>query len=80
MISSEWKEKLNLVDREEDDTVEYNQRVTWRFNPSKSNGLTGDEELVYPHIAMLGMIMITVKDKPTMIGVASKKIATINCS
>lgn len=73
MPHSEWKEKVNLVDREEDDTVEYNQRITWHFNPSKSNGLTGDEELVFPHLAILSMVMITMADKPNMIGVASKK-------
>ncbi|XP_020708289.1 sensory neuron membrane protein 1 isoform X2 [Athalia rosae] len=73
----EWKEKVNLVDRDEDDTVEYNQRITWHFNASRSNGLTGDEELVFPHLAILGMMMITVSEKPTMVGVAAKAVDSI---
>lgn len=61
-----------MVDREEDDTVEYSQRITWIFNPSKSNGLTGKEELVFPHLLMLGIIMTTMRDKPSMIGLSGE--------
>ena len=74
-MRSEWKEKIDLVDREEDDTVEYSQRTTWIFNPAKSNGLTGQEEIVFPHVLMLGIIMAAIRDKPTMIGLVGKKIA-----
>ncbi|XP_043284448.1 sensory neuron membrane protein 1 isoform X2 [Venturia canescens] len=73
----EWKEKVDLVDREEDDTVEYSQRITWIFNPAKSNGLTGNEELVFPHLLMLGIIMTTMRDKPAMIGLSAKAVDSI---
>ncbi|XP_015587038.1 sensory neuron membrane protein 1 [Cephus cinctus] len=73
----EYKEKLNLEDRESDDTVEYSQRATWFFNPSKSNGLTGDEELVYPHVLILGMAMTAARDKPGMMGLLGKAVDSI---
>ena len=65
---SEWKKKLDLVDREEDDTVEYSMKNTWIFNPAKSNGLTGEEEVVFPHLLMLGIVLGTLKEKPTAMG------------
>lgn len=67
--SSEYKMKLDLVDREEDDSVEYSQMTKWFFNKGKSKGLTGDEDMVFPHLMILGMVMATLKDKPTAIGV-----------
>lgn len=69
---SEYKEKVNLVDREEDDSVEYNLKATWYFNPSKSNGLTGEEELVLPHLLILAMVVTTLREKPTAIGILSE--------
>lgn len=50
---SEWKEKVNIVDNEENDTVSFNMKNTWYFNPNGSGGLTMDETVVVPHIAML---------------------------
>lgn len=50
---SEWKEKVNIVDTEENDTVSFNMKNTWYFNPDGSGGLTMDEKVVVPHIAML---------------------------
>lgn len=63
--------KLDLVDREEDDSVEYSQKTTWFFNKAKSNGLTGEEDMVFPHLMILGMVMATLREKPAAIGVVS---------
>lgn len=60
------------MDREEDDSVEYNLKATWYFNPSKSNGLTGEEELVLPHLLILAMVVTTLREKPTAIGILSE--------
>ncbi|XP_046484608.1 sensory neuron membrane protein 1-like isoform X1 [Neodiprion pinetum] len=73
----EWKEKLNLVDDEEADTVEVNYKNTWYFQPSESNGLTGNEELIYPHLAILSTILVTMIEKPQMISVAAKAVDSI---
>lgn len=68
---SEWKEKVDLVDREEDDTVEYNNKATWIFNKKKSGrGLHEDMELVFPHIMILSMVYATVRERPGMVGLA----------
>ena len=73
----EYKHKVNLEDREEDDTVEYNFKSTWYFNPSKSNGLTGEEELVVPHLFILGMIKLTLMEQPSAIGIVNKAVDSI---
>ncbi|KAG7191191.1 hypothetical protein KM043_013986 [Ampulex compressa] len=73
----EYKEKVDLVDREDDDSVEYSLKATWYFNPAKSNGLTGEEELVFPHLLILGMVLTTLREKPTAIGVVSKAVDSI---
>lgn len=67
---SEWLEKLDLEDRDEDDTVEYSTRATWIFNAEKSKGLTGHEKITVPHLFMLSVIMTAMRDKPAMISVA----------
>lgn len=56
--------KLDLLDREDEDSVEYSMKSTWFFNPKKSKGLTGDEDMVFPHLMILGMAMMTLRDKP----------------
>lgn len=71
----EWQEKTDLVDREEDDTVEYSIKNKWIFRADLSGpGLTGEEMLVLPHVFILAMVMTTVREKPTMVPVVSKYI------
>jgi hypothetical protein len=66
---SEYKWKVDLVDREDDDSVEYSLKSTWYFNPKKSNGLTGEEDMVFPHLMILGIVGATMKERPAAIGV-----------
>ncbi|XP_070515757.1 sensory neuron membrane protein 1-like isoform X1 [Cardiocondyla obscurior] len=73
----EYKVKFDLVDREDEDTVEYSMRSTWFFNPKKSNGLTGEEIMVFPHLMILGMVGATLRDKPAAIGVVGKAVDSI---
>lgn len=63
---------MDLVDRDEDDTLLFRNHDTWHFNASRSNGLTGDEELIFPHPAILSIVMFTAATKPTGMGVTSK--------
>jgi hypothetical protein len=49
----EFKEKINVVDHRNNDTVSFNPRDTWYFNGRKSEGLTGHEMLTIPHPALL---------------------------
>ncbi|XP_054015227.1 sensory neuron membrane protein 1-like [Hylaeus anthracinus] len=73
----EYKHKVNLVDREEDDTVEYNVKITWVFNPSRSNGLTGEEILVMPHILILTIVKLTLMQQPSAMGLINKAMDSI---
>lgn len=45
----EWKEKLDVVDDDADDTLEYTPKDTFIFNQEKSGKLTGDEIITIPH-------------------------------
>ncbi|XP_076753044.1 sensory neuron membrane protein 1 [Xylocopa sonorina] len=73
----EYKEKVDLVDREEDDSLEYSLKATWYFNPSRSNGLTGEEELVVPHILILSIVKLTLIEQPAAMGVVNKAVDSI---
>lgn len=73
----EYKEKVDLEDREEDDSLEYGLKATWFFNPSKSHGLTGEEELVVPHLLIWAMVMTTLREKPSAIGILNKAVDSI---
>lgn len=72
--SSEYKQKVDLIDREGDDSLEYNLKATWFFNPSRSEGLTGEEELVVPHVLILSMIKLTLEQQPAAIGILSESL------
>ncbi|XP_011149856.2 sensory neuron membrane protein 1 isoform X2 [Harpegnathos saltator] len=73
----EYKMKVDLIDREDDDSVEYSLKSEWYFNKKKSNGLTGDEDMVFPHLMILGMVMATLRDKPAAVGVVGKAVNSI---
>lgn len=45
----EWKEKYDLVDNDEDDTLTYHYKNTFIFRPDLSANVTGDEIIVIPH-------------------------------
>lgn len=63
----EWQEKVNLVDREEDDTVEYQIKKTWYFNASRSEGLTGNEVLVVPHMLIYAVLAGMIRQRPVLL-------------
>ncbi|XP_012524456.2 sensory neuron membrane protein 1 isoform X2 [Monomorium pharaonis] len=73
----EYKLKFDLVDREDEDSVEYSMKSWWIFNPKKSKGLTGEEIMVYPHLMILGMVAATLLEKPAAIGVVGKAVDSI---
>jgi hypothetical protein len=52
-LCREYKEKLDLKDHNEDDTVSFNPRDYFVFIKEKSGGLTGDEIITIPHMAIL---------------------------
>lgn len=51
-LFSEWKEKVNIVDDESDDTVSYDPVTRFVFNPKGSGKLTMDEVVTIPHPMM----------------------------
>lgn len=68
-ICSEWQEKANIVDREEDDTVSFNFKDTYYFNKEKSQGHSDDEEITVPNFLILGLVNTVLKEKPTFMPV-----------
>lgn len=50
-VYREWKEKIDVEEHEEDDTITYKKRDVFYFKPELSgSGLTGEEMIVIPHI------------------------------
>ncbi|XP_072748125.1 sensory neuron membrane protein 1-like isoform X2 [Anoplolepis gracilipes] len=73
----EYKLKVDLVDREDEDSVEYSMKNTWHFNRKKSNGLTGDEDIVFPHLLILSIAMRALQENPAAMPVLGKAIDSI---
>ena len=67
----EWQEKVNMTDRDEDDTVEFSTKRKYIFRPDLSEGLTGDEELMFPHVFILTIIMTALREQPRMMPLIS---------
>ncbi|KAJ9589998.1 hypothetical protein L9F63_016890, partial [Diploptera punctata] len=60
----EYKEKVNIIDHEEDDTVSFNVKDTWYFNKEESGFLTGNELITIPHLVILGMVLEAEREQP----------------
>ncbi|XP_015114625.1 sensory neuron membrane protein 1 isoform X1 [Diachasma alloeum] len=74
----EYKEKVDLVDNNEEDTCEYSNKATWMFAPEKSGvGLSEDTVLTFPHVMILTLILTVVREKPGMMGLAAKAVDSI---
>ncbi|XP_029174176.1 sensory neuron membrane protein 1-like [Nylanderia fulva] len=71
-----YRDKENLEDREEDDTVEYSLRQTWYFNPEKSI-MSEDAEIYFFHPLMISVVLIIQRDKPSAMGVINKAFDSI---
>lgn len=50
---SEWKEKENLEDDINKDTIEFSFRNTFIFDETMTLPLTGDEIITMPHMAII---------------------------
>ncbi|CAH0400057.1 unnamed protein product [Chilo suppressalis] len=69
----EWKEKLEVEDHEEDDTITYKKRDVFYFRPELSGpGLTGEEIITMPHILMVSIATVVNKEKPAMLNMIGK--------
>lgn len=71
-------EKVGLVDRPRDDTIDYLRKDTYIFNASKSAQFTGNEELILPHTLMISMAMKGLREAPSalsIIGMAEKIVS-----
>lgn len=62
-----------MEDFEEDDEVEFNTRITFHYDLEASNGLTGEEEVIMPHMFILTMFLSTIADKPKLAGLVGTK-------
>ncbi|XP_041981607.1 sensory neuron membrane protein 1-like [Aricia agestis] len=71
----EWKEKVDIEDHEDTDTITYKRKDTFYFKPELSGpGLTGDEIIVMPHPLLFAMINKIHSTKPAMLSMISKAI------
>lgn len=59
--SREWKEKFDVVDDEEEDTMTYHGRTLFIPRPDKNGpGLTGNEIIVMPHPSKFDFTILSI--------------------
>lgn len=64
----EYKDKYDIVDDNEEDTIEYEYRNTYIYRPEKNGpGLTGDEIVTMPHPLLLGMALAVNVDREELV-------------
>lgn len=68
MISSLFRDKKKIVDRDREDSVEYSVKSFWYFNEAKSV-MSEYAEIYTFHPIILALVLITVKDRPDALGV-----------
>ncbi|XP_031776848.1 uncharacterized protein LOC100123085 [Nasonia vitripennis] len=76
-VYSEYAEKAFQEDHDEDDSVSYNARSYFYFNPEKTAPLTGYEEIIVPNYVGLGTMNIVVKERPGATNIVGKAIDNI---
>lgn len=71
----EWKTKVDIIDDNNEDTMEYDYVNTIYFRPDLSApGLTGDEFVVLAHPLILGMAMSIKRERPELLEFISNAI------
>ncbi|XP_025990530.2 sensory neuron membrane protein 1 isoform X2 [Solenopsis invicta] len=71
-----YRDKENVVDREEDDTVEYSLRQVWYFNEKKS-AMSENTEIYMFQPIMIAVALLMQKEKPSAMGIISKAFDSI---
>ena len=71
-LFSEWQEKVDQEDNKPEDTVTSSFKRTYIFNPKKSNGTSHNDEVIVPHLFIVGLVNIVKRDKPGSITVVGK--------
>ncbi|KAL6255879.1 hypothetical protein P5V15_013119 [Pogonomyrmex californicus] len=71
-----FRDKEDIVDREEDDTVEYSLRQVWYFNQEKSI-MSENTEIYSFHPLMIALILFTQQERPKAMGIISKALDSI---
>lgn len=71
----EWKKKYDIVENDEEDTIEYEYKLTWKFRPDLSGeGLTGDEYFVMTHPLVTGIAMQIYQERKELLPFISNAI------
>lgn len=74
-LSREWKVKYDLVDNDEDDTLEYSYKNIFIYNPAKNGpGLTGDEIITIAHPLILAMSLTVNVDRHEILPLVNNAI------
>ncbi|KAJ6635575.1 Sensory neuron membrane protein 1 [Pseudolycoriella hygida] len=73
-VFEEWKEKFDMSDNDEDDTLTFNMKNTFIFRPDLSKGLTGNEVITTVNSLIMGMALAVNVDKKPMLPLVSDAI------
>ncbi|XP_058791804.1 sensory neuron membrane protein 1-like isoform X2 [Phymastichus coffea] len=72
-----FQEKVDQADNEKDDTLSYVLENTYFYNRRKSNGLSDELEVFFPHLFILGVAGGPLREQPSQASFTSRAIDAI---
>ncbi|KAL1131951.1 hypothetical protein AAG570_011562, partial [Ranatra chinensis] len=66
-VYQEIREKVDLADDLDEDTVTFSGKTTWYFDGDKSHPLTGKEVVTVPHLPLLAVLLMAEIEFPAVV-------------
>ncbi|XP_050300236.1 sensory neuron membrane protein 1-like [Anthonomus grandis grandis] len=73
----EFKEKVDVVDNETEDSLTYTPYDLYQFNQNKSGSLRDDDYITIIHPVIVGMVNIVMKNSPVFLSIVNQSLEAI---
>ncbi|KAG5866727.1 hypothetical protein JTB14_015791 [Gonioctena quinquepunctata] len=73
----EFKEKIDVIDNEAEDSLTYSPYDIYKFNANRSGTLSEDDYVTILHPAIVGMVNQATRDSPALLSIVNQAIDPI---
>ncbi|CAH1124067.1 unnamed protein product [Ceutorhynchus assimilis] len=73
----EFKEKIDVVDNDTEDSLTYTPYDIYKFNQTKSGDLKEDDYVTIIHPVLVGMVSRVLRDSPVFLSIVNQSLAYI---